>query len=183
MQYAYHVVTDRPMAAGQKIVFDEEHHSGVYSRVMEKLPVVRQIYAHPEQYDAEKLEHHTRVALRETALEEVRAERYPDLPSRMGCLYASFSLEEAEKWAGLFVEWGRPTYHIVKLSIDRWFVGDALNCFAATTDHAENLRLAEAYWQNLPNPADQPPMPELLVAGNVQVVEIVREINANLPNG
>lgn len=26
----YHVVTDRPMYVGQHIVFDEEHHSGVY---------------------------------------------------------------------------------------------------------------------------------------------------------
>lgn len=181
MQYAYHVVTDRPMAVGQRIVFDENHHSGVYARVMEKLPMVQQIYAHPEQYDAAALEHHTRVALRETALEEVRKARYPHLPSRMGCLYASSSLVEAEKWAGLFVEWGRPTYHIVKLRMDNHFVGDAMNCFAATTDHDENLRLAEAYWQNLPNAAGEPPMPELLLAGNIEVVEIVREINANLP--
>ena len=30
---AYHVVTDRPMHVEQRIVFDEEHHSGVYQCV------------------------------------------------------------------------------------------------------------------------------------------------------
>ena len=38
--YAYHVVTDRPMQAGQRIVFDENNRSGVYRRVQEKLPQV-----------------------------------------------------------------------------------------------------------------------------------------------
>jgi len=180
MMTVYHVVTDRPMHAGQRIVFDDDHRSGVYSRVMAKMPQVEAIYAHPEQYDADKLEHHTRVALRELALEQVRREKYPDLPSRMGCLYASFTLEEAEKWAGLFAEWGRPTYHIVQLSVDTWFTGDAWNCFAATTNLQENLKLAERYWQNLPNTQGEPPMQELLVAGNVTVEAIVKEINANI---
>lgn len=180
MKTVYHVVTDRPMRAGQQIVFDESHRSGVYRRVMDKLPQVEAIYAHPEQYDAATLEHHTSVALRELALEEVRQERYPNLPSRMGCLYASFTLEEAEKWADLFVEWGRPTYHIVKLRVDSWFVGDAWNCFKATLSREENLALAERYWRNLPNLQGEAPMQELLVAGNVTVEEIVKEIGANI---
>lgn len=180
MQYVYHVVTDRPMTVGQKIIFDKAHVSGVYRRVMEKRALAEAIYAHPEQYDASALEHHTAVALRELALEEVRAQKYPQLPSRMGCLYASFTLEEAEKWAGLFVQWGRPTYHIVKLQADKWFEGDAWNCFRATLSHEENLALAERYWQNLPNLQGEPVMKELLVAGDITVVEIIREINANI---
>ena len=69
--YAYHVVTDRPMQVGQQIVFDDAHHSGVWQRVQEKLEIVRAIYADPERWNGEKLEHHTSVALRELALEEV----------------------------------------------------------------------------------------------------------------
>ena len=69
---AYHVVTDRPMTVGQRIVFDETHHSGVYRRVMDRLNVVKDIYAHPEKYPSEDLEHHTAVALRELALEDMR---------------------------------------------------------------------------------------------------------------
>jgi len=110
---AYHVVTDRPMKVGQRIVFDDEHHSGVFQRVQEKLELVRQIYANPAAYQAEELEHHTAVALRELALEEVRRRKYPQYPSRMSCLYVSQTLEEAEKWGAFFAELGRPTYHIV----------------------------------------------------------------------
>ena len=38
----YHVVTDRPMSVGQKIIFDENNHSGVYQRVMDKIDVVNE---------------------------------------------------------------------------------------------------------------------------------------------
>ncbi len=77
---AYHVVTDRPMQVGQQIRFDTAHHNGVYRRVMEKRADIDEIYAHPERYDAAALEHHTSVALREFALEEVRQARYPSYP-------------------------------------------------------------------------------------------------------
>lgn len=45
--YAYHVVTERPMVPGQRIIFDGHHHSGVYRRVMDKLPLVQDVLAHP----------------------------------------------------------------------------------------------------------------------------------------
>ena len=77
---AYHVVTDRQMAVGQHIIFDENHHSGVYSRVMALTDAVADVYAHPEKYEL-PLEHHLDVALRELAMEEVRREKYPQYPS------------------------------------------------------------------------------------------------------
>lgn len=43
--YAFHVVTEHRMHLGQHIIFDENHHNGVYKRVMDKLPVVNDIYA------------------------------------------------------------------------------------------------------------------------------------------
>jgi len=39
----YHVVTERPMQVGQHILFDEEHHSGVYFRVMENKNTIQNI--------------------------------------------------------------------------------------------------------------------------------------------
>lgn len=175
--FAYHVVTDRPMEAGQHIVFNENQHNGVYRRVMEKLPLVNEIYSHPDRYEAEKLEHHTRVALRELALEKVRKERYPEYPSRMGCLYVSESMEEAEMWAGLFAEWKRPVYAIVRLKITgRVFTGDANNCFDAAVNETENLLLAERYWKNEPNLAGEPVIREMLVDGDIEVAEIVKKI-------
>lgn len=85
----YHVVTDRPMKVGQKIIFDENNHSGVYQRVIDKLDIVHEIYKNPKNYQANELEHHTSVALRELAMEDVRKEKYPFYPSRMNCLYVS----------------------------------------------------------------------------------------------
>jgi len=181
MMYAYHVVTDRPMALGQRIVFDEEHHSGVYQRVMDRVDIVKDVYAHPEKYPL-PLEHHIDVAIRELALEKVRLEKFPEYPSRMASLYVSKTYEEAKPWADYFASLGRPTYAIVKLRVEgRCFVGDACNCFDGTPDLADNLARAEHYWRNLPNEDNHPPIHEMLVDGEIVVEEIVEEINANLP--
>ena len=178
---AYHVVTDRPMYVGQQIIFDEEHHSGVYQRVYDKIDIVNDIYANPAKYDVETLEHHTSVALRELALEEVRQKKYPQYPSRMGCLYVSKSLEEAENWGEFFAEIGRPTYHIVKLDIEgNCFIGVATKCFKGQLSKEDNLRLAEIYWESNINTENKQAICEMLVDGQITVVEIVKEINANI---
>lgn len=177
--FAYHVVTERPMVLGQKIVFDEDHHSGVYQRVMEREELVRDVYAHPEKYPL-PLEHHLDVAIRELALEQVRQEKFPQYPSRMASLYVSRTLEESKRWAEFFTRIGRPTFAIVKLKVEgRCFVGDACNCFDGTPDLTDNLAKAEHYWLNLPN-EDGEPIHEMLVDGTIIVEEIIEEINANL---
>lgn len=181
--FAYHVVTDRPMYVGQQIVFDEEHHSGVYQRVCDKKDAVNDIYANPGDYDAETLEHHTSVALRELALEEVRRMKYPQYPSRMACLYVSETFEEAEKLGNLFAEIGRPTYHIVKLDIKgNCFIGDATKCFKGQLNKDDNLKLAELYWESRADADNPQGIREMLVDGQITVVEIVKEINANIEN-
>lgn len=175
----YHVVTDRPMEKGQVILFDSEHHSGVYRRVMEKKPLADEILAHPERFDGE-LEHHTAVALRELAMEEVRQNEFPQYPSRMACLYVSRTLEEARRWAEFFVSLGRPVYSIVKFRVDgSFFEGDACLCFDGTADQAQNLALARRYWNRKVN--GEPPVTELLVGGRLEVLEIVEEICGNIP--
>ncbi len=171
--YAFHVVTDRCLEVGQRLIFDKDHHNGVYQRVIDKQDVVEKIYSHPEKYDPEMLEHHTRVALRELAMEKVRIQKYPHHPSRMACLYVSSSIAEAEAWAELFIEWGRPTYSIVRVKIlGRVFVGDAHNCFDATSNEVENLSLAERYWANLPNIRGEPPIKEILADGVVNLQKL-----------
>ena len=181
--YVYHVVTERPMYVGQQIVFDENNHSGVYHRVYEKIDIVQDIYANPSKYTADTLEHHTAVALRELAMEEVRQNKYPQYPSRMGCLYVSKFFEEAEKWGDFFSQIGRPTYHIVKLDVEgNYFVGDATKCFKGQLNKEENLRLAELYWENKSGGNCNTAICEMLVNGKITVVEIVKEINANVKN-
>ena len=169
------------MYVGQQIQFDDEHHNGVYQRVFDKIDIVNDIYANPAKYNAETLEHHTSVALRELALEEVRQKKYPQYPSRMGCLYVSKTMEEAENWGKYFAEIGRPTYCIVKLEIKgNCFVGDAAKCFQGCLNKEENLKLAEAYWQSNGDEEKQQAIREMLVDGKITIVEIVKEINANI---
>lgn len=178
---AYHVVTDRPMHVGQQIIFDENHHSGVYQRVHEKIDIINDIYANPSKYAVETLDHHVSVALRELALEEVRQQKYPHYPSRMSCLYVSSSLEEAVNWGKFFAEIGRPTYHIVKLDIaGNCFIGDATKCFKGQLSKQENLKLAEAYWANDVTIEQEQAIHEMLVDGQITVIEIVKEIHANI---
>lgn len=179
--YVYHVVTDRPMQAGQQIILDNTHHNGVCERVYEKMDIVKDIYTNPSKYNAEILEHHTLVALRELALEEVRQKKYPAYPSRMNCLYVSKTFEEADNWGKFFAKIGRPTYHIVKMKVEgNCYVGDATKCFDGKLDKQENLRLAERYWENKLDDTDNSPIFEMLVDGCITVVEIVKEINANI---
>ena len=169
------------MENGQILRFDGASQTGVFRRVMEKRDAVEAIYANPERFDADALEHHTRVALRELALERVRAEQYPQFPSRLNCLYVSSTLEEAEIWAAGFIRWGRPTYHIVKVALNgRVFEGDAHNCFDAELDEERNLMMARRYWANEPNEKKVPPVREILADGEIEVLEIVREIRRNV---
>ena len=178
---AYHVVTERPMTVGQVLCLDETYPSGVYRRVMEKVPLVEEIYQNPGAWAGKPLEHHTMVALRELALEQVRREQFPQHPSRLHCLYVSETREEAQQWASFFASLGRPTYHIVKLQVrGRKFVGNANLCFDATVNQEENRRLAQRYWSLALDPAGQPPIWEILADGEIRVVESVEEIGKNL---
>ncbi len=172
--FAYHAVTERPMALGQRILFDEAHHSGVWERVQAQLPRVEAVYADPAAHAGQTFDHPLAVALRELALEEVRQAKFPEYPSRMSSLYVSAERENALLWAKWFREWGRPTFQVVKLRITgRAFTGDANNCFDGGPEQAENLRQAEHYWRNLPNVDGERPIPEMLVDGDIEVVEII----------
>lgn len=170
----YHVVTEKPMHIGQRILFDKNHHNGVWHRVNKKRDIVNDIYNNPQNYKDAELEHHVSVALRELALEKIRANKYPDYPSRMACLYVSKTLEEAEKWFDYFISLGRATFQIVKLRVNgNVFCGDAEKCFDGKLTETENLILAEKYWQNKNFNASS--IVEMLVDGEIEVIEIVKE--------
>ncbi len=180
--FAYHVVTDRPMRLGQHIhIGDATIESGMYKRVMSKKDIVDDIYVNPNKYNISELEHHEKVAIRELALEEIRKDMFSQYPSRLKCLYVSDTLADAKIWCDCFVNWGRPTYNIVKLKINgKKFVGDSYNCFEPSFNKADNLLMAKKYWQNDANIYGKTPINEILVNGDIEVVEIVEEINKNI---
>lgn len=179
--YFYHVISDRPKRVGQMFIVDEQHPNGVYDRVQAQMDVVKDIYAHPEKYEGVELEHSVDVALRELALEKVRKEKYLQYPSRMAALYVSREYAEAEQWADYFVKLGRPVYGIAKIKVSgKVFYGDAYKCFDGTNHEDENLRQAEIYWENRANEDGSEPIVEVLVDGEIEIVEIMKEINANI---
>ena len=142
--------------------------------MMSKKNIVEEIYLNSQKFSQEELEHHTKVALRELALEEVRNCEYPMFPSRMSSLYVSNTLEEAEKWFDFFTELGRPTFQIVKLkATGRVFEGNANRCFDGTTDKSRNMELAKEYWKN--KAANDQPVVEVLVDGDIEVLEIIKQ--------
>lgn len=68
---------------------------------------------------------------------------------------------------------GRPTYQIVKLKVNgNVFYGDAEKCFDGKLAEKENLLLAEKYWEN--KNFDESSILEMLVDGDIEVVEIVK---------
>lgn len=177
----YHVVSDVPKQVGQLFVLDEKHPNGVHDRVYAQMSAVEDIYGNPEKYEGKELSHEVDVALRELALEKVRKEKYPQYPSRMASLYVSETYEEAERWGEYFARLGRPVYGIAKLEVKgNCYYGDAYKCFDGTVSEEENLRLAENYWLNGPNEDGHEPIREVLVDGEIKVVEIVKEIGANI---
>ena len=173
--YVYHVVTEKPMKLGQKILFDKNNHNSVYSRVMTFKSIIAGENVHGELSDLIKLDLNKwgKVAYRELALEKVRCEEYPNYPSRLSCLYTSRTLDEAEKWAEFFQNIGREVYSIIKLKVNgNIFDGDACNCFDGTIDEEDNIKKARQYWK-MDNETENPVI-ETLVDGEITVVEIVR---------
>ncbi len=70
---------------------------------------------------------------------------------------------------------------MVKLRIrGRRLAADARNCFDAACDREENFRLARRYWENRPNPQNQPPVVEYLADGETEALEIVKELGKNI---
>lgn len=173
--FVYHVVTSKEMFIGQKIIFDDNNHSGVYERVMSHKKIVEEIYKNPELYNINLLDHHTKVALRELALEEYRIKNHPHYPSRLNSLYVSRNIEDAYNWAEYFSSLGRKVYQIVKLKVNgNFFDGDAHNCFEATLNKNENLELCKYYWNNMPNLKKEAPIIETIISGNIEVIEIIK---------
>ena len=168
----YHVVTERPMALGQVILMDAEHPNGVCRRVRawEAYDRGGSVGGEVGELIASNPVRWAQVARRELAMEKIRAERFPHLPSRLHCLYASRSLAEARSWAGFFQKSGRKVYSIVLLEVDGpVFDGDACNCFDGTGDETD-LENALRYWQVAPT---EKPVTETLISGRLTVKEII----------
>ncbi len=112
-------------------------------------------------------------AIRETIVEMVRLQEYPNYPSRLSCLYAAKSYEDALKWKALFDSYNREFLQIVKLRvIGNYFEGDGnLLPKEDGIPFSQKMEQAREYWKG----NSKSELPELLINGKIEVVEIIND--------
>lgn len=190
--YVYHIVTKKKMSLGQMLYFDDKQKNVLYQFFFEKERLnskgedfIEILYGH---YTDEGLKLNkenadvaisyvgqTIRAIREVIVEMVRLQEYPEYPSRLSCLYAAKSYEDALKWKGIFDSYNREVLQLVKLRVvGSFFEGDG-NLLPQEDGVPFSLKIeqARAYWKgNVKNE-----LPELLINGQIEVVEIVQDFS------
>lgn len=188
--YVYHIVTRKKMDLGQIICFDSDQKNTLYRFFFEKeqlnskgedfMQILHGQYTNDglkmdkENADvAIRYADQTIRAIREALVEMVRLQEYPEYPSRLSCLYAAKSYEDALKWKELFVDHHRKVLQIVKLRVQgSIFEGDGnLLPKEDGIPFSRKIEQAREYWKgNILNE-----LPELLISGTIEVAEIIDE--------
>lgn len=188
--YVYHLVTKKKMRPGQIIVFDNYEHNSLFRFFFEtnimntKGETVDRILQSGICDEGLRLEKDdtatvmkymdkTMRAVREAVVEMVRLQDYPNYPSRLSCLYAAKTYEGILKWKKIFDSYNREVLQIVKLRVDgSCFEGNgSLLPKEVCVSLSDKLKQAKAYWEN----CEKNELPELLVNGKIEVVEIIDE--------
>ncbi|MCR8858765.1 MULTISPECIES: DUF2441 domain-containing protein [Bacillus] len=191
--YVYHIVTRKKMILGQIINFDKNKNNTLYRFFFEReqlnskgedcIQILQDHYTNEglnmNKENAEvaiKYVDQTIRAIREVIVEMVRLQEYPEYPSRLSCLYAAKSYEDALKWKELFNSYSRKVLRIVKLRvIGNSFEGDGnLLPKEDGVPFSRKIEQAKEYWKgNVKNE-----LPELLINGKIEVVEIIDDFSA-----
>jgi len=191
--YAYHIVTRKEMKIGQIIQFDTNQTNTLYRFFFERkqlnsigedgMKILNNHYKNDELHinneNAKVVMNYmdqTIRAVRETIVEMVRLQEYPEYPSRLSCLYAAKSYEDALKWKALFDSYNREVLQIVKLRvIGSSFEGDGtLLPKEDGISFSQKIEQAKEYWKgNVQND-----LPELLINGEIEVVEIIDDFSS-----
>ncbi|MBK3496175.1 DUF2441 domain-containing protein [Viridibacillus sp. YIM B01967] len=177
------------MKLGQVIHFDENQPNTLYNFFFEKNQVNTQgedfiqilqknFNCDGLQLNAEDTEvtvkyvDQTIRAIRETIVEMVRLQEFPEYPSRLSCLYAAKTYEEVLKWKAVFESYNRKILQIVKLKVKgNYFEGDGeLLPQADAIPFSQKIEQAKAYWNGNKNNE----LPELLINGKIEVIEILQ---------
>ncbi|WP_419962382.1 DUF2441 domain-containing protein [Psychrobacillus sp. BM2] len=186
--YVYHIVTRNKMSLGQIISFDKNQRNTLFSFFFEReqlnskgedfFRILQEHYSNEglclnkENADVViKYADQTIRAIREVIVEMVRLQEYPEYPSRMSCLYATKNYEDLSKWKALFDSYNRKVLQIVKLRvIGNSFEGDGnLLPKEDGVPFSQKIEQARQYWQgNVKNE-----LPELLIDGKIEVVEVI----------
>ncbi|AFU13024.1 TPA: DUF2441 domain-containing protein [Bacillus toyonensis] len=190
--YAYHIVTKKKMNIGQIIHFDKNQTNTLYHFFFEReqlnatgedsIQILKSNYINNELHinneNAQVVMNYTDQtirAVRETIVEMVRLQEYPEYPSRLSCLYASKSYEDALKWKALFDSYNRDVLQIVKLLVSgNSFESDGnLLPKEDGISFSRKIEQARDYWKG----NSKSELPELLINGKIQVVEIINDFS------
>ncbi|WP_074610269.1 DUF2441 domain-containing protein [Bacillus cereus group sp. BfR-BA-01350] len=190
--FVYHIVTRKKMKIGQNIQFNKNQTNTLFHFFFERkhlnssgedsIQILKEHYTNEELHI--KNENATVVmnymdqtirAIRETIVEMVRLQEYPNYPSRLSCLYAAKSYEDALKWKALFDSYNREVLQIVKLRvIGSSFEGDGnLLPKEDGIPFSQKIEQAREYWKG--NSKNE--LPELLINGKIEVVEIINDFS------
>ncbi|HHQ8914029.1 TPA: DUF2441 domain-containing protein [Bacillus cereus] len=191
--FVYHIVTRKKMKIGQSIQFNKNQTNTLFHFFFERkhlnssgedsIQILKEHYTNEELHI--KNENATVVmnymdqtirSIRETIVEMVRLQEYPDYPSRLSCLYAAKSYEDALKWKALFDSYNREVLQIVKLRvIGSSFEGDGnLLPKEDAIPFSQKMEQAREYWKGNVNNE----LPELLINGEIEVVEIIDDFSS-----
>ncbi|MFJ5563286.1 DUF2441 domain-containing protein [Lysinibacillus xylanilyticus] len=191
--YVYHIVTRNKMSTGQIINFDKSQKNTLYSFFFEKEQLnskgedfIKILYGHYtneglniSKENAEiaiKYVGQTIRAIREVIVEMVRLQEHPEYPSRLSCLYAAKSYEDALKWKEIFDSYNRNVFQIVKLRVSgNYFEGDAnLLPKEDGVPFSQKIEQAREYWEgNVKNE-----LTEVLINGKIEVLEIIDDFSS-----
>lgn len=191
--FVYHIVTRNKMSLGQIIQFDENEYNTLYRFFFE----TEQLNAKGEDFIQIMQSHYTKEglnldkdnadvamkyigqstrAVREVIVEMVRLKEYPQYPSRLSCLYAAKTYEDALKWKQIFDSFNRNVLQIVKLKVNgNYFEGDGdLLPKEDGISFSKKIEQAGKYWTgNINNE-----LPELLINGKIEVTEIIDDFTS-----
>ncbi|WP_340003746.1 DUF2441 domain-containing protein [Paenibacillus sp. FSL K6-0276] len=190
--YVYHIVTKKKMSLRQVIYFDDNQKNTLYHFFFEKERLnskgedfIQILYGHYTDEGLKMNKENAEIsisyvgqtirAIREVIVEMVRLQEYPEYPSRLSCLYAAKSYEDALKWKDIFDSYNRKVLQLVKLRVvGSFFEGDG-NLLPKEDGVPFSLKIeqARAYWKgNVKNE-----LPELLINGKIEVVEILKDFS------
>ncbi|OOZ81626.1 hypothetical protein BHL35_08000 [Bacillus cereus] len=191
--FVYHIVTRKKMKIGQSIQFNKNQTNTLFHFFFERkhlnssgedsIQILKEHYTNEELHIKNEnaivvmnYMDQTIRAIRETIVEMVRLQEYPDYPSRLSCLYAAKSYEDALKWKALFDSYNREVLQIVKLRvIGSSFEGDGnLLPKEDAIPFSQKMEQAREYWKGNVNNE----LPELLINGEIEVVEIIDDFSS-----
>ena len=193
----YQVATDRNYKVGDKLVFDKNIPNGQFKSVFQtsfkvdsKRPsdILYSIAGHRfkklktnQLYELAHILEYYDVFVKELALEEVRANKFPDLPSRLHCMYLSISkdiaLQNIESMSKNTEKNGSQFQAIAVKLNGTIFKAGKFYMTRESESYEYYKEKAYGYWSQKDLRDDA--VKEILFEGEVEVVEILKEIYKN----